>query len=35
MPAAGFAGVAIVYAIIYVSVLLAVATFIFSRRNFK
>jgi ABC-type transport system involved in multi-copper enzyme maturation permease subunit len=35
LPSAGFAGMVIVYAIIYVFILLAVATFIFSRRNFK
>jgi ABC-type transport system involved in multi-copper enzyme maturation permease subunit len=35
LPTAGFVGVAIVYAVIYISVLLAVATFIFNRRNFK
>jgi Cu-processing system permease protein len=35
MPAAGPASAAIVYALIYIGVILAAATLIFSRRNFK
>ncbi|MEP6741980.1 MAG: ABC transporter permease subunit [bacterium] len=35
MPAARQAGAAVIYALIYISVILAAATLIFSRRNFK
>jgi hypothetical protein len=35
MPTAAHAAIAILYAVVYIAVILAASTLIFSRRNFK